>query len=103
MSEETNPHPQQPKKKKKERVIIKPTPPPAVSTALLILRGAVAGVIGCPIGGTPIPIPNDTLNTTTTKEDPEEILFSLMQPSYIKDKYPSGKFSLSLGKKNDSV
>lgn len=108
MSEETNPQPQQPKKKK-DRVIIKPTPPPAVSTALLILRGAIAGVIGCPIGGTPIPpplplpLPDDTPNTTTTKEDQEEILFSLMQPSYIKDKYPSGKFSLSLGKKNGTA
>lgn len=85
-----------PAKKKKERVIVKPTPPPSVSTALLILRGAVAGVIGCPIGGQP-------LNEGGGNNSKEEIVFSLMQPSYLKDKYLSGKFSLSLGKKNGTA
>ena len=83
-----------PPKKKKERVIVKPTPPPSVSTALLILRGAVAGVLGCPIGGQPI---------HDNESSKEEIVFSLMQPSYIKDQYLSGKFSLSLGKKNGTA
>ncbi len=85
--------PQEEKKKKKERVVVKPTPPSPISTALLLLRGAIAGVVGCPIGGTPI----------DDKESKESIVFSLMQPSYIKDKYPSGKFSLSLGKKNGTA
>lgn len=65
--------------KKKERVISKPIPPSTVSTAFLILRGAVCGVTGCPIGG----------GETTS---------DLLQPSYIKDGYPSGKFSFGLGK-----
>lgn len=71
-------------KKKKDRVITKPTPPSSVSTALLILRGAIAGVTGCPIGG----------GDSTP---------SLMQPSYIKDGYPSGKFSVGFGKKNGTT
>ena len=98
-----------PAKKKKERVIVKPTPPPSVSTALLILRGAVAGVIGCPIGGPPIQLQQtenhsgSNSNNSNNNNNKEEIVFSLMQPSYIKDKYPSGKFSLSLGKKNGTA
>ena len=88
------------KKEKKDRIIIKPTPPPSISTALLILRGAIAGVIGCPIGGIPISNNDNNNNNNNNDKDKETILFSLMQPSYIKDKYPSGKFNLSLGKKN---
>ncbi len=80
-------------KKKKDRVIVRPTPPTPVSTALLILRGAIAGVIGCPIGGA----------ATDGSDEKEPIVFSLMQPSYIKDKYPSGKFSLGVGKKNGTA
>jgi len=72
---------QPPPKKKKERVITRPVPPSIVSTACLILRGSIGGILGCPIGGSPDCMP------------------SLMQPSYIKDGYPSGKFSISLGKK----
>lgn len=72
-----------PKEKKKERKIVKPVPPPSVSTALVILRGAVAGVLGCSIGG--------------------ESSASLMQPSFIKDKTPTGKFSVNLGKKNGTL
>ena len=72
-------------KKKKERVVVRPTPPSSVSTAFLILRGALAGVVGCPIG------------------PPGESISSLMQPSFIKDKYPSGKFSMSLGKKQGTA
>lgn len=70
--------------KKKERVIQKPIPPSNVTTAYLILRGALAAVVGCPIGG-------------------EETTPSLMQPSYIKDGYPSGKFSVGLGKKQGTA
>jgi len=70
--------------KKKERVVSKPVPPSNVSTAFLILRGAFAGVTGCPIGG----------GETTP---------SLLQPSYIKDGYPSGKFTIGLGIKNGSA
>lgn len=71
-------------KKKKERIIVKPKTPSSVSTAFLILRGALAGVIGAPIGG-------------------PDSLSSLMQPSFIKDKYPSGKFSVNLGKKQGTA
>jgi tryptophanyl-tRNA synthetase len=77
-----NIHDEQPKKK--ERLIQKPIPPSNVTTAYLILRGALAAVVGCPIGG----------NETTP---------SLMQPSYIKDGYPSGKFSVGLGKKQGTA
>ena len=69
--------------KKKERKITKPTPPPSVSTAFLILRGAIAGMTGCSIGG--------------------ETAASLMQPSFIKDKAPTGKFSVGLGKRNGTL
>jgi len=65
--------------KKKDRIVSKPIPPSNVTTAYLILRGAIAGVTGCAIGG----------GETTP---------SLMQPSYIKDGYPSGKFTIGLGK-----
>ena len=94
-------------KKKKDRVIVKPTPPASVSTALLILRGAIAGVLGCPIGGkstsTPSVANSNANDNANTERGSEPIVFSLMQPSYIKDKYPSGKFSLSLGKKNGTA
>lgn len=63
-------------------------PPSNTSTAFLILRGVVSGVTGCPIGTL------DGLGETSP---------SLMQPSYIKDKYPSGKFSVKLGKKCGSA
>lgn len=69
---------------KKDRIITKPVPPSNVTTAYLLLRGAVASVVGCPIGG-------------------EETTPSLMQPSYIKDGYPSGKFSVGLGKKQGTA
>ena len=71
---------------KKERVAIKPVPPPAVSTAFLLLRGAIAGVTGCPIGG-----------------GDNETASSMMQNTYIKDGYPSAKFSVYLGKKNGTA
>jgi len=75
----TNPPPP-----KKDRIISKPVPPSNVTTAYLILRGAIAGVVGAPIGD------GDSIS-------------SLMQPSYIKDKYPSGKFSIGLGKKQGTA
>jgi len=75
------------------------TPPPEVSTAFIILRAAVAGTLGCPIGA----------NTSTPKasdaggpggdEPIGDTTPSLMQPTYIKDGYSSGKFSIPLGKK----
>lgn len=69
------------KPKKKERVIVKPVAPSAVSSAYLVLRGTIAGILGCPVGGS------------------DDCMSSLMQPSFIRDKYPSGKFSINLGKK----
>ena len=73
------------------------TPPPEVSTAFIILRAAVAGTLGCPIG----------TNTNTPKasdvaagdEPIGDTTPSLMQPTYIKDGHSSGKFSIPLGKK----
>eukprot|EP00551_Chaetoceros_affinis_P009346 CAMPEP_0203665346 /NCGR_PEP_ID=MMETSP0090-20130426/2574_1 /ASSEMBLY_ACC=CAM_ASM_001088 /TAXON_ID=426623 /ORGANISM="Chaetoceros affinis, Strain CCMP159" /LENGTH=747 /DNA_ID=CAMNT_0050528863 /DNA_START=24 /DNA_END=2264 /DNA_ORIENTATION=+ len=101
MSEE---QPKKEPKKKKDRVIVKPTPPSTVSTALLILRGAIAGVLGCPIGGPPQGGDSgDGDNGDENNSKSEPIVFSLMQPSFIKDGYPSGKFSLSLGKKNGTA
>ena len=69
--------------KKKERKISKPIPPPSVSTALVILRGTIAGITGCSIGN--------------------ETAASLMQPSFVKDNEPTGKFSITLGKKNGTL
>jgi len=71
---------------KKERVAVKPVPPPAVSTAFLLLRGAIAGVTGCPIGG-----------------GDNETASSIMQNTYLKDGYPSAKFSVCFGKKNGTA
>ena len=72
------------------------TPPAEVSTAFIILRAAVAGTLGCPIGA----------NTSTAKasnaggdEPVGDTTPSLMQPTYIKDGHSSGKFSIPLGKK----
>ena len=73
------------------------TPPPEVSTAFIILRAAVAGTLGCPIG----------TNANTPKasdgaagdEPIGDTTPSLMQPTYIKDGHSSGKFSIPLGKK----
>jgi tryptophanyl-tRNA synthetase len=64
--------------KKPERVIVTVPCPPAVATAYLLLRGATLGVIGANADEAPV---------------------SLMQPTYIKEKVPSGKFSINLGKK----
>lgn len=65
-------------KKKKERVIVTPPCPPAVATGYLIVRGVLQSLVGC----------------SMTDASP-----SLMQPTYIKDMTPTGKFSLNLGKK----
>lgn len=70
---------------KKERIVTKPVPPPAITTAYLLLRGTIAGILGCPIGGSP------------------SATASLLQPTYLKDPYPSGKFSFSLGKKQGTL
>mmetsp|Transcript_17514 Transcript_17514/g.33206 ORF Transcript_17514/g.33206 Transcript_17514/m.33206 type:complete len:705 (-) Transcript_17514:1244-3358(-) len=70
---------------KKERIVTKPVPPPAVTTAYLLLRGTIAGILGCPIGGSP------------------SATASLLQPTYLKDPYPSGKFSFALGKKQGTL
>ena len=66
------------KKKKKDRVIVKPPCPPSVATGYILLRGALLGVIGV---------------------NPEDADVSLMQPTFIKEKKPSGKCSINLGKK----
>eukprot|EP00560_Eucampia_antarctica_P009404 CAMPEP_0197827202 /NCGR_PEP_ID=MMETSP1437-20131217/4033_1 /TAXON_ID=49252 ORGANISM="Eucampia antarctica, Strain CCMP1452" /NCGR_SAMPLE_ID=MMETSP1437 /ASSEMBLY_ACC=CAM_ASM_001096 /LENGTH=720 /DNA_ID=CAMNT_0043427957 /DNA_START=64 /DNA_END=2226 /DNA_ORIENTATION=+ len=78
-----------PAPKKKERVVSQPVPPACVSTAFVLLRGVIAGVLGCPTGA--------------VKAGDGDCVSSLMQPSYLKDGYPSGKFSVSLGKKNGTA
>mmetsp|Transcript_5325 Transcript_5325/g.15465 ORF Transcript_5325/g.15465 Transcript_5325/m.15465 type:complete len:688 (+) Transcript_5325:182-2245(+) len=65
-------------KKKKKRVIVTPPCPPAVSTGYLILRGVLQSLVGASM---------------------DEAAVSLLQPTYIKEKVPSGKFSVNLGKK----
>jgi len=65
-------------KKKKKRVIVTPPCPPSVSAAYLLIRGALLGVLG---------VSQDEADVT------------LMQPTYIKEKKPSAKFSVNLGKK----
>ena len=76
---------------KKRQKVVQPVPPPSVCTALLILRGAAAGTLGCPIGANAGGAGGDSVTA------------SLMQPSYLKDGYPSGKFSISLGKKTGTL
>ena len=66
------------KEQKKKRVVVKPPCPPSVSTGYLVLRGALQGLVGASM---------------------DEAAVSLMQPTYIKEKIPSGKFSINLGKK----
>jgi len=65
--------------KKKKRVVVTPPCPPAVSTAYLVLRGAVEAVVGMHTGETQV---------------------SMLQPTYIKEApILSGKFSVNAGKK----
>jgi tryptophanyl-tRNA synthetase len=81
MGEET---PQEPgdaavkKEEKKKRVIVTPPCPPSVSTGYLLLRGLLQGLVGASM---------------------DEAAVSLMQPTFIKENVPSGKFSINLGKK----
>mmetsp|Transcript_26454 Transcript_26454/g.58255 ORF Transcript_26454/g.58255 Transcript_26454/m.58255 type:complete len:707 (+) Transcript_26454:50-2170(+) len=65
-------------KKKKKRVVVTPPCPPAVSTGYLILRGVLQSLVGGSM---------------------DEAAVSLLQPTYIKEKVPSGKFSINFGKK----
>jgi tryptophanyl-tRNA synthetase len=66
--------------KKKERTIVVPTCPSTVSTAYLIVRGAILAVAGAAnVGGT-------------------AVTCSLLQATYLKDP-DTGKFSMALGKK----
>jgi len=65
-------------KKKKKRVVVAPPCPPAVSTGYLILRGVLQSFVGASM---------------------DEAAVSLLQPTYIKEKVPSGKFSVNFGKK----
>lgn len=65
-------------KKKKKRVVVTPPCPPAVSTGYLILRGVLQSLVGASI---------------------DDGTVSLLQPTYIKEKVPSGKFSINLGKR----
>mmetsp|Transcript_33336 Transcript_33336/g.37911 ORF Transcript_33336/g.37911 Transcript_33336/m.37911 type:complete len:709 (-) Transcript_33336:69-2195(-) len=66
------------KKKKKKRVVVTPPCPPSVATAYILLRGALLGLLGV---------------------NQDDVDVSLMQPTYIKEKKPSAKFSINLGKK----
>jgi tryptophanyl-tRNA synthetase len=80
--EETKPAEVQGKvEEKKKRVIVTAPCPPSVSTAYLILRGALQALIGASM---------------------DDAAVSLMQPTFIKDNVPSGKFSVNLGKKTGS-
>ena len=65
-------------KKKKKRVIVTPPCPAAVSTGYLILRGVLQSFVGASM---------------------DDSAVSLLQPTYIKEKVPSGKFSVNFGKK----
>jgi tryptophanyl-tRNA synthetase len=79
MGDETKPAEEANKKEeKKKRVIVTPPCPPAVSTGNLILRGVIQGLVGASM---------------------DEAVVSLMQPTFIKDNVPSGKFSVNFGKK----
>ena len=64
--------------KKKKREVVTPPCPPDVSTGYLILRGVVQGLIGASM---------------------DEAAVSILQPTYIKERIPSAKFSMSLGSK----
>jgi len=66
------------KNAKKKRVVVTPPCPPAVSTGYLILRGVLKSLVGASM---------------------DEAVVSLLQPTYIKENVPSGKFSINLGKK----
>jgi tryptophanyl-tRNA synthetase len=63
---------------KKIRVVVTAPCPPSVSTGYILLRSAVLGVVGVAM---------------------QDIEPSLMQPTFIKEDRPSGKFSVNLGKK----
>jgi len=78
MTEETTTPAAGDNKKKKKRVITTPPCPPGVSTGYLILRGALQSLVGASM---------------------DEAAVSLLQPTYIKEKDLSGKFSINLGKK----
>lgn len=74
MSEEAKP--EAPTKAK--RVIVTAPCPPSVSTGYVLLRSAVLGVVGAAM---------------------QDVDPSLLQPTFIKEDRPSGKFSVNLGKK----
>jgi tryptophanyl-tRNA synthetase len=78
MAEEKDQKNTQDGKKKKKRVIVTPPCPPSVSTGYVILRGVLQGLIGGSM---------------------DDAAVSLMQPTFIKEKAPTGKFSINLGKK----
>ncbi len=65
--------------KKPERIVAVPTCPSAVSTALLLLRAAIASVTGAAACDQSV---------------------SLLQATYVKDKQLTGKFAVQLGKKS---
>jgi tryptophanyl-tRNA synthetase len=64
--------------KKKTRVVVTPPCPPSVATAYLLLRGVLQSLVGASM---------------------DETVVSLMQPTFIKEQVPSGKFSMQFGKK----
>ena len=86
-----------PKPKQKEQQK-RPSPPPSVTTAYFLLRGVIAGVLGCDQQSN---LTADvTTNATTTDHNSNNIAISSpLQPSYIKDKAPTGKFSMNLGRR----
>ena len=66
------------KPEKKKRVIVTPPCPPSVSTGYMIVRGVLQGLVGASM---------------------DDAAVSVLQPTYIKDKVPTGKFSINFGKK----
>jgi tryptophanyl-tRNA synthetase len=64
--------------RKKERVVVTPICPPSVATGYLVLRGALQSLVGSSM---------------------DEAVVSSMQPTFIKESVPSGKFSIQFGKK----
>ena len=74
-----------PTTKKPKKIRIQPPIPSSLSTAYLLLRGAIAGITGSPIMGS------------------SEARSDILQRTYLKDKALTGQFKFSLGKKTGSA
>mmetsp|Transcript_2078 Transcript_2078/g.4496 ORF Transcript_2078/g.4496 Transcript_2078/m.4496 type:complete len:763 (+) Transcript_2078:136-2424(+) len=104
MSDAAAAKPEEGKKKKARKAAVQPTPPPEVSTSFIVLRAVISGTLGCPIGGgSPPSLLSAKSDGGPAAEDDVDTTPSLMQPSFIKDGYPSGKFSIPLGKKTGTA